>query len=264
MKYASAFMLFSFLLMAKLFAQDNKLIADRPGHTLTPSATQYKYLQIEAGFYRQSFKLDKYHPQYKDVLYDHPAIVTKYGLIKNLELRQVTVFSTGISTVVNGTFIDNGISLVQLGAKYNFLQQKKIIPQAALIAHYNINTLKRFYKDSVNGGNIILALQHVFSPSVLLGYNFGVEWKNFGYPLHYLYSISPKVNIDEDWIVYAEFFGRTVNQDSPENSLGFGLSYYFNNYCKVDASLGFGLNNNTPNIFYAIGFSYRFSMAQSK
>lgn len=240
-----------------VFSQSEKIETDRPGYTNTSNTTPAKWIQFETGFLRQS---DKFNPPYKDLLFQHPSIVTKYGIGKRLELRLITDISTIIDEAINLTDTRTGLTNLQIGAKWNFLKEKKIRPNIAIIAHYNFLRFKIITNryDSVDGANFRFAMEHTLSRSFSLGYNVGMEWRSFPSKPAYTYSVAPKLKIDEKWLIFVEVFGFAWKKRTPENSIDFGVAYYISNNFKIDASAGFGLNKKAPDNFYSIGTSFRF------
>ena len=231
--------LFLFAITAN--AQDEKMITDRPGFTIDPGAVEKKWLQGETGFYRDT---EKKGFGLKDHFMQNPVLTIKYGLVKRVELRLITELATLREEAINGTDIYKGISRVELGAKFNFLDEKGIRPKTSLIAHYHFNRLRTIFKDTVDGADFRFAMLHTVSKTILIRYNFGMEWKAFIDQPYYVYSFSPGFNIGENWFAYIELFGsfRRPKKYSPDNSIDLGVAYYISDSLKVDASAGIGLS----------------------
>lgn len=238
-------------------AQDEKMVTDRPGFTNHPATTRSKWMQAETGFSRVS---EKYFPPYKDQIFQHPFFLAKYGIGNRFEVRLITVFATTREEATNTTTTITGINTVQLGGKLNFLKEKGLRPGISLVAHYRFNRLKflRPRYDSIDGANFRFAVEHAFSKAFFLGYNFGMEWKTFRFEPAYVYTISPRVFIAENWLLFAEVYGYAWPKRTPQNSIDFGLAYYINDNLKIDASAGFGLTKPAPDNFFAFGASFRF------
>ena len=239
------------------FAQDEKLSADRPGKTNNPGTVIKNWIQVETGF---SLQTEKNNYPRKDLYFQHPYLLTKYGLGQRIEIRLITELVTIKEINVNGNNIRTGFNSVQLGGKFNFLKGKGLKPKISLIAHYDFRRFRTLYKgrDTIDGGNFRLAFEHNFSKNIFLSYNIGMEWKRFGSPPAYIYTFSPRFDITEKWAAFIEVFGYVYKSYAPENSIDFGVAYFINNNFKIDASAGFGLNKNAPDKFYAIGASFRF------
>lgn len=240
-------------------AQDEKMITDRPGFTLDPGITAKKWIQGETGFYRETEKLSF---GLRDHFTQHPVLVMKYGLVKRVELRAITDLVTQQDAAVNGTGTYRGINRVELGAKFNFLDEKGIIPQASLIAHYHFNHLRTIFRDTIDGADLRLAFRHNISETFLIRYNAGLLWKHFGSQQYFVYSFSPAFNFGERWNAFIEVYGYLREKTHAMNSLDAGLAFYISDNFKIDASAGLGLSKLAPDYFYAVGLSFRFKTSK--
>ncbi|MBL0146748.1 MAG: transporter [Chitinophagaceae bacterium] len=247
------------------FAQTEKVITDRPGKTLSPITVPKKWIQFESELSKQKDKLKEIG--ITDIYFRHPSLLTKFGLGKRLELRLITELATlKVKYTFDPPYIRTGIKTVQLGGKLNFLKEKGIRPEVSLIAHYDFHRLRTIYagKDTLDGGNFRLAMQHTLSEKVEVGYNIGMEWEYFRYfKTAYTYTLSPKFTINEKWLAYIELFGYIWKKEKPENSIDAGFAYFINDNFKLDASAGFGINKKAPDNFFSIGASFRFKTNRS-
>jgi Putative MetA-pathway of phenol degradation len=253
MKFVLTISLFVIAVAAN--AQDEKMLTDRPGFTIDPGTVLKKWVQAETGFSRQT---EKKSMGLKDHFMQNPVLAIKYGIVKRVELRLITELATQRDEAINGTDIYNGINRVELGAKFNFLQEKGIRPKTSFIAHYYFNHLRTIFHDTLDGGDFRFAMLHTFSRTIMLRYNIGMEWKHFKYHPYYVYSFSPGFNIGERWFAYIEAFGYLWKGYPPINSLDAGLAFYINDNLKIDASAGLGLSKRAYDHFYAVGVSFRF------
>ncbi len=237
-------------------AQVEKIETDRPGETNTPATSPKKWMQIETGLLRQT---EKINPE-KDYYFQHPSLLTKYGVTSRVELRLITNLASIKQGSINGYSTITGIDNVQLGGKINFFQEKGLRPKTSFIAHYNLRRLRTLYKDTIDGANFRFAMLHTLSKTISIGYNIGMNWNRFGSPPAYMYTFSPRFNISEKWFAYIEVFGsfKRPRKYSPENNIGAGFAYYVNDNFKIDASAGLGLSKEAPDKFYSIGASFRF------
>ena len=234
-------------------AQIEKMDTDRPGQTNSPSTVPKKWIQSEIGFLKQTEKQDAV------VFYQHPLLLTKYGLSKCFELRLITEVETIKEKNFNGYTVFTGLTSVQLGGKFNFLKEKGLRPKTSLIAHYDFARLRKpLYYDTIDGANFRFAIQHTISEKISLGYNIGMAWRSFRNSANFIYTLSPAFNINERWKAFIEVFGFIWNDRPPQNSVDAGTSFYVNDNFKLDASAGFGLNNQAPDNSFSIGASFRF------
>lgn len=236
-------------------AQNNKIIPDRPGESLTPYTVPKNWFQFETGLSKSIEKIDLLS---KEKIYRHPKLVAKYGLIKNLELRLITDYTTIKFTPVNQTFIENGIENFQAGAKYNFIKEKGLRPAVSLIAHYDFGRLRTIHKDTLDGANFRFAMIHKVSKVFDVNYNVGMQWRYFGRPHQYIYTLSPKIHFDKNWHAFIEVYGFIEDDYSPEHYIDGGLSYFVNDRIMLDASAGISITKERAIKFFGVGISYGF------
>jgi Putative MetA-pathway of phenol degradation len=257
---------FCFLVMSNiLFAQIEKLESDRPGQTNSPFSVPKKMIQTEIGFQKQTYR---FQPILQDTYFQLPSLLIKYGVLNKIELRFLFEYAQiREENIQEKHVIMNGINNFQLGAKYNFLEQKGLIPKTALIAHYNFNTLNTNLKerDTTNGGNVRLAMQHIIIPEkIILGYNIGLELKTWDSRRKYLFTFSPKFIISEKWQMFAEIYGFFWESRKPQTYIDGGLSYLINDNLKIDVNAGTIINDKNYLKFYSLGASYRFRTSKKE
>jgi len=242
------------------FSQIDKIDTDRPDQTESAVTVPKKWVQFEAGFLRASNKNPAPNQQrFKNIDFEHPTLLSKYGLTKCFELRLITTYATSRGKE-NSTIIDrqSGISGMELGGKINFFGEKGARPKTSLIAHYDFARLRSLSKDTIDGANFRFTMQHTITKIISLGYNIGMEWERFGSAPAYIYTFAPGFSIGEKWYAYIEAFGFIWKDEDPENSIDGGIAYYINDNFKVDISAGFGISKRAPDNYFAIGTSFRF------
>jgi hypothetical protein len=241
-------------------AQIEKIDTDRPDQTESPFTVPKKWMQFEMGILKESNR-DPYITtlDLKDKYFQHPTLLTKYGLTNCFELRLITEFATyRFKQNNNITERKNGINTIQLGGKVNFLKESGIKPKTSLIAHYDFGGLRTVNKDTIDGANFRFTMQHTVSKTVSISYNLGMEWNRFGFSPAYIYTFSPSFTISDKWYAYIEAFGFIYKNEKPENSIDGGFAFYVNDNLKLDLSAGFGINKKAPDNYFAAGASYRF------
>ncbi|MEP7256584.1 MAG: transporter [Ferruginibacter sp.] len=256
------FFFISFLSFGALnsFAQLEKIDTDRPDQTESPATVPKKWLQFEMGFLKQANKNPyKGQERFKDMEFQHPTLLTRYGLTRFFELRLETTYATSRGKEDN-TIIDrqHGIESVQAGGKVNFFKEKGVRPKTSLIAHYDFGRLRTLNKDTADGASIVLAMQHTASEKISISYNLGMEWGRFGEPPAYLYTFSTGFDLSDKWSGFVEVFGSAWKNENPENSIDAGIAYCANSNIKLDFASGFGVSKFAPDWFIAIGGSIRF------
>jgi hypothetical protein len=250
----------SIFLSIHTIAQLEKIDTDRPDQTESPFTVPKKWMQFEMGFLKEVEK-NSYPVDYvwKDIHFEHPTLLTKYGVTNCFELRLISTFGT--YRLKDHDKISNeetGIESIQLGGKVNLFNEKGLRPKTSLIAHYDFGGLRTLNKDTLGGVNFRFTMQHTISEKVSLAYNIGMEWERFGSAPAYIYTFAPGFNISEKWYAYIEAFGFIWKNEKPENSIDGGIAYYINDNFKIDASAGFGINKKAPDNYFALGASIRF------
>lgn len=241
-----------------LNAQNSSIEPDRLGKTHTPFSLPKKWFQSEVGFLKQKDKLTAVSQTEK--YFQHPLFFGRYGLSNRIEARVITEWATEKEIGTNQTDVYTGINTFQLGLKANFVKEKGIKPEIALIAHYSFNSLRTLAPgtDTIDGVNFRFAFQHTLSENVWLNYNAGMQWKYFTFEPVYLYTLSPRFKLEEKWQAFIEVFGFIWKDDAPHHSISTGLGYNVNDDFKIDAAAGIKLNKHAPDNFFTIGCSYRF------
>ncbi|HQW83689.1 MAG TPA: transporter [Ferruginibacter sp.] len=240
------------------YAQSNKIDTDRPDQSESVNTVPKNWIQFELGFLKQS---DKHLKHQKEIMFQHPALLTKYGLTKNFELRLITTYGTDkqkdSNTVSNRK---TGLQSVQVGGKLNFLKEKGLRPKTSLIAHYDLRRLQTPYSDTIDGANFRFTMQHTLSPIISLSYNLGMEWERFGKPPAYIYTFTPGIDISEKWYSYVELFGAICKNEKPDHNVAAGLAWLVMPDLKLDISAGKGISKAAPDWYMAVGGSFRFKI----
>jgi hypothetical protein len=245
-----------------LLAQSTSIETDRPSYSNTPFTVSQRMFQVETGFSRT---VTWFGRPYKDLDLQHPSLLVKYGVAKNIELRLMSVYESTKNIVSNGTFKQHYIPYIQIGAKYNFLQQKGIVPKTSLIINYVYNGLQKWRrkKDTIQGFNFKLVFQNEVASYFVIRYSGGLQWDDFiNRNPKITYCISPTIYFDEKWRGYIELFGFARKNFVPINSIGTGIIYAINDNLKLDVTTSFNINKKKPykpaeDMSYGFGVSYR-------
>ncbi len=230
---------------------------DRPAITITPHTLLKNSVQTEFGFSRETqTKEDR-------VFLENPRSLLRYGLEDKFELRLRTGLATYIYKGPNGRAI-TGIRNVDLGFKFNIIEEKWIIPKVSLLVHYQFNRLAKpeVAKDTTNGADVRFAFQNTISKTVTLNYNLGMERVASPLKYYYQYSFAPAFTFNEKFRVYPEVYGyfekRPNRKIWPRHFADVGCLYAFNEHFIMDASAGMSLAKSDPKKFISIGGSYLF------
>lgn len=241
-----------FCTAASCYAQVEKIDADRPDQTESAVTVPKKWFQFELGFSAQTTTSLENE-------FQHPTLLSKYGLGKRIELRLITTIQTNTYFNIVDKVKETGLSPVEVGTKIALWEEKKFLPKTSLLFHVAIPGLasEKFKADKL-APNFRLSMQNTISKIIGIGYNLGAEWDGFSDGPGWVYTLSPGFNISEKWYGYVEVFGSISKNNKPEHSLDGGFAYCINRNFKVDLSSGFGISKEAPDWYIAIGASFRF------
>ena len=233
-------------------AQVEKIDTDRPDQTESAVTVPKKWLQFEFGLSAQTTTSLENE-------FQHPTLLSKYGLGKRIELRLITTVQTNTYFDIQNKEKETGLSPVEIGTKIALWEEKKFIPKTSLLFHVTIPKLaSKKFKANKLAPNFRFSMQHTISKLIGIGYNLGAEWDGFSDEATWIYTFAPGFNISEKWYGYVEAFGFVSKKNKPEHNLDGGIAYYINRDFKVDLSSGFGISKEAPDWYVAIGASFRF------
>ena len=233
---------------ANVFAQNIEPIqADRPDQTETPAIVPTGMFQLESGL---TFQKNNEISQ----TYSLPTALWKYGVNDNFELRLITEY---VTEKTNNASI-SGLNPILIGCKIKIADQKGIFPKTSFIGHISIPkwATSEFTADFY-APKFRFVMQHTLSEKISLSYNLGAEWDGFSPEPTFIYTLTSGYSITEKLGFYAELFGFAPQNQNAYHSFDGGFTYLINNNFMVDLSSGFGLTDNAPKHYVAIGFSIR-------
>ncbi len=235
------------------FSQVEKIDTDRPDQTESAVLVPKKWMQFEFGIGKQENKPG-------DIGFQHPTLLSKYGLNKRVELRLITTLAS--NHFYNGSAVkqkESGLEPVEIGAKIALWEENKLLPKTSLIFHFAIPTLasKKFRADKL-APNFRFTMQNSITNNIAIGYNLGAEWDGYNKEATWIYTFAPGFNIGKKWYGYVEAFGFISKMDKPQHSLDAGIAYYVTPNFKLDLSSGIGISAAAPDWYVAFGWSVRF------
>jgi hypothetical protein len=244
--------LFFFCTAALCNAQVEKIDTDRPDQTESAVTVPKKWFQFEFGFSAQSTNSVEQE-------FQHPTLLSKYGIGKRIELRLITTVQTNTHVIIAGKEKETGVSPVEVGTKIALWEEKKMLPKTSLLFHVAIPGLasEKFKADKL-APNFRFSMQHTINKLIGIGYNLGAAWDGFSKDPAWVYTLSPGFNISEKWYGYIEVFGSVSKENEPEHNVDGGFAYYVSRDFKIDLSSGFGISREAPDWYIAIGASFRF------
>ena len=237
-----------FIICIPTFCQtNNSLQADRPDQTETPAIVPIGMFQVESGFTFQKNNDNSYSNSL-------PSTLWKYGVNENFELRLITEFENENSD--NKTIY--GLKPILLGCKIKISDEKGIIPKTSFIGHIVVPMLASpDYKADFFAPEFRFTMQHSISQKISLGYNLGAEWDGFSPEATFIYTFTTGFVITKKIGFYSELFGFAPQNQIAHHSIDGGFTYLVNSNLMIDASIAFGLTENAPKNYLALGFSFR-------
>ncbi len=242
------YIILALLFTSLSYGQEKEPIAtDRPDQTETPAIVPKGMFQMENGF---SYEKNNSHED-GFVL---PSSLLKYGLNDNFELRLILEYST---SKLDGQTI-SGLNPVLVGMKVKICDEKGIIPKTSLIGHVLLpNLASNDLKADHVASTFRFTMQHSLTDKISLGYNLGAEWDGITPDATFIYTLTTGFALSEKSGAYVELYGFAPEQDIAYHSFDGGFTYLLSNNFMLDVSGGFGLTEEAPDYFGALGFSFR-------
>jgi hypothetical protein len=218
---------------------------DRPDQTEGVFIVDKNTLQVETGFFAGKNQDGTYN-------FLIPTALLKFGINKHLELQSLIDIIN-----INGKY---GFSPVALGFKANFVKEKGIRPEIALISKVQIKNLgSKEYNINRTLTMFRVAFQNTLSDLVVVGYNVGMQWNEFEKPSA-LMSVSTNFNISKQLTLYTELFNFTSEASFLNPVFDFGGMLAFKNRFILDGAFGKYLYlSNNQNYYFTLGFTTRFN-----
>lgn len=199
-----------------------------------------------------------------------------WGVIENFE---VGIQFTGISRSQQEQ-VDKGVGDILIGAKYNFVKEKKEISIPSISTELGLSVPTGDYRKNFGIGgfgfvlnwlfekNVVLRSEHEFNLMLNLGYKINTqnpdEYK-FGDSLFYSFGsfFDLKENIVFSFGIkgenkkYDKYKDKKVlNTESNESYMFCGISYDLGIYRRFFTSISIGINNDAKDLIFNIGMMY--------
>ena len=231
-----------------LFSQSLPSIqTDRPDQTESPFIIPANHFQMEAGFSSQK--------ESEDVnSYLYPSTLIRYGVNANFELRLITEYAQ--LNIDDETY--SGITPVTLGMKVKLAEEKGIIPTTSFIGHISLpKVASGDFKLDYYSPLFRITMQNTLTDKLSLSYNVGARWTGFSAEPIFLYTLSLGYSITDKIGCYLEIFGFAPQKSKSNHMIDAGFTYLVKNNFQLDISGGYQLTENSPDYYYAAGFSFR-------
>lgn len=220
---------------------------DRPDQTETPAIVPKGMFQVETGF---SFQKNNSDSKTNTL----PSTLWKYGLNENFELRLITEF---VSEKTNGQSF-SGLNPILIGCKIKIFDEKGFLPKTSFIGHILLpNVASTNFKSDYFAPEFRFVLQHTLSKKMSFSYNLGAEWDGISPEATFIYTVTTGYSFTDKFGSYIELFGFAPENDKANHSFDGGITYLISNNFMLDLSSGFGITDNAPDHYVAVGFSFR-------
>jgi hypothetical protein len=220
---------------------------DRPDQTETPYTVPKNHFQMENGF-----SFEKTSSDSRTFIY--PSSLIKFGLNERSELRLITQ----LSTVRSDKYSLKGLGPIAVGFKVNLTEEKGIIPITSFIGHISFPKIaSKDFQATYLAPEFRFTMQHTLTKTMTLGYNLGAEWDGESPEPTYIYTLTTGFSLSPKWGAYAEVYGFAPQREPADHRIDGGFNYLLRKNILLDISGGFGLTENAPPYYIALGFSFR-------
>lgn len=239
------FILFTLLFSTWFNAQE--IVTDRPDQTESSITVEKRALQIESGL---NLKNSNNH-SIKSVF--GPSTLIRYGLSNGIELRFVSQYESTKIELIGSSVNYSGFNDLEIGTKVQLFKKENKNIEIAFLSHLILPTAKTNLTTTNFGVINKLAISHVLSDKIGLGYNIGYDLIEKQSAL--TYSVAFGISVTEKIGFYIEHYGSWAEQNSFENNYDLGSTYLINPNFQLDVSYGRGINNDME--YVSAGFSWK-------
>ena len=250
------------------FAQEKvspqlELVTDRPDQTESSSVVPPGYVQIETGW---SLSRDQ-EGGIRTNTHAFPGTLFRIGALDRMELRLgydgslwEQTRETGLSTDLTGSG-DMGI-----GAKIYFWEEKKWVPETALLAGVSLPVGKDQLSSERADPSFRLSLSHTLSDRLSFGYNLGATWESTLDETNdrdtlslFNYTVVLGMGLSERAGLFVEVFGDIPFNATggPRHSFDGGLTFLIRDNLQVDGAAGVGLSDSADDWSVGLGITVR-------
>jgi len=237
------------------YAQPAPMETDRPGQSYTPHTTIPGAFQLEMGL-SETYQKQAGEKE-RDFLY--PTAHLKYGITKKLEVSVHLQNESDYDFVPARHKTKEGLRPLQLGLKYNLLEEMGALPSLSVITAVTFPKIASpDFKSDFVAPSFILALENSLFKHVSLVYNAGIQWEPDDVHAQYLYTLAPQIDLSEKLKIFGEVYGIFEEGHLPDHRLDAGLAYNLKPTLQLDVLAGTGISRSSPDNFLELGCSFRF------
>lgn len=232
-----------------------KLRSERPGKAISPFIPGKNVFQLESGFIYNKATSRLSNPDVASLV---NATLFRWGLLNNLELNAaVELKKDKVNYRDTLNYINSGFSDLQVGGKCQIINGTRFSPTIAFQASVLLNVINTPYNPKNAAPTFLIMMDQTLNEKLSFLANLGLAWDgNNGSPSG-VYALNLGWKIKDGLNFMFENYGALAN-GALDIYFDSGLSYVLEEDFQVDFSLGYGYNDGLQDVFFAIGFSWRF------
>ncbi len=242
--YGIAVLLFCF---NNIYCQEDRIDSDRPDQTDGTNVIKPGQVQLESGFYYNSFAEED------------PALINssllRIGVLKVSELR--IIVEEGIKRDYFTEETGQGIYPLAVGSKVKLLEAHKNLPDISFVYTMQVPLTSKTQDKQMKWSPILNVAYEKEIGEVSLDINTGVKWNAFDYDFTYQGTSSLRYEITKNWMAFFEYFGQFSPEIHPQHNIDTGVIYYITQNIQLSASTGSTLFYEDYNRFVLIGGAIR-------
>jgi hypothetical protein len=243
-------------------AEQDEIVTDRPDFVESSNVVGKGRFQIETSIAQERNKADGF----RDRTWSTPTLL-RFGLSDTLEFRietdgRMRAISDNLATGARST--ENGYADVSLGVKWHMADENGMRPSLGILAHADLDTGSSQFRAPGKGGSLRLAAEWELPDEFSLGVMPGLAWQRDDDGERYTSAIFGIV-LGKGW---TDRFRTFVEYSAPQIARGrnggsvttfdVGAAYLVADNMQVDTAVSRGLNRNTPDWSWTVGFSIKF------
>jgi hypothetical protein len=143
---------------------------------------------------------------------------------------------------------------LQIGTKINLLENKNCLPRISILGQVAFPKLasEEFQQEKMSGFAKLL-FENDLGKDFSLFYNVGADFTDSNNSFSYSGGVGKSVR---NTSFFTELFGSIPETGESQLGIDGGISYSANAKTQFDCAFGVGLNENSPDWFGTIGFSF--------
>ncbi len=257
-KYLICFFILFFVL-PDLSAQKmpGQIITDRPDITESASTVPRGYLQIENGFLFEKHRIDDVLLSGEIHNYTFSAMLIRYGLLKNVELRLGENYLFQKTRIGNSENSLTGISDFLAGTKIQLLEEDLNYIDLGVIVQFHLPIGNEVLRPESTESELLIAFAKSLNDDFSFSGNIGTYRSSNPGRFIYLYSGSVGIKLNDDWGAFTEIYGSVPSGGKINFMYDLGFSYLPVANLQLDFSVGMDSITNAGDWFAGAGISLR-------